>query len=77
MQPMFTREAADSEISRQKSAEQTIWNLLEVRAPEKNFIGKCLVVCGRESKHRQSSHARTVTSSSKEKPTVFKNNVTE
>jgi hypothetical protein len=35
------------------------------------------VVCARESKHQQSSRARTVTSSisSKEKPTVFKNNV--
>jgi hypothetical protein len=41
MQPMLTREAADSEISKQKSAEQTIWNLLEVRAPETIFSGKC------------------------------------
>ena len=56
-------------------------NLLNKRS---KIFSKCVhqkqflagnVVCARESKYQQSSRARTVTSSSKEKPTVFKNNV--
>jgi hypothetical protein len=56
-------------------------NLLNKRS---EIFSKCVhqkqflagnVVSARESKHQQSSRARTVTSSSKEKPTVFKNNV--
>jgi hypothetical protein len=35
------REAADFKISRRKSTEQKIGNLLEVRAPETIFGGKC------------------------------------
>jgi hypothetical protein len=41
MQPMLAREAADFKISRRKSTEQKIGNLLEVRAPETKFSGKC------------------------------------
>jgi hypothetical protein len=42
MQPMLAREATDFKISRRKSTEQKIaGNLLEVRAPETIFSGKC------------------------------------
>ena len=47
MQPMLAREAADFKISRRKSTEQKIGNLLEVRAPETILAGN--VVCARES----------------------------
>jgi hypothetical protein len=41
MQPVLRIEAAEFEISRRKLAEQKIGNLLEVRAPEAIFSGKC------------------------------------
>jgi uncharacterized protein (DUF1800 family) len=53
---MLTREAANTKMSRRKSAEQKIRNLLEVRAPKAIFSGKCGLRAGKQ--HQQFSRAR-------------------
>jgi hypothetical protein len=49
---MLAREAADFKTSRQKSTEQKIGNLLQVRAPETIFSGKCGPRARAQSRHQ-------------------------